>query len=315
VRKMNILFCRIVFCLIGCGLFFPVVEAQERSARTGADYYQKIVAAIILKDDRVVNGRIMAFRKNGIIFDAERSGLFYDPKPAYYPISAVRLFLDSRGRVVWKNPQVSGVGKPAVRKINFKAKVGLQFGLGQHFNAYTKPASSPLLQNIVQDIKTGSQWSVDASLIIKKHYGLGIKYTQHASDIFYYGLTVPTSSAQSSSLGTQKDIGTVQTIAVNFSYIQAVSRKALFHADLALGQSTFKSDGLFLAQSSMIQISAFSVSAGSGFDFFVTPNLALGFDLSLLLGSVAKQEINGEQIDFKQNLNRVDVNVGIRYYF
>jgi hypothetical protein len=315
VIKIDVLYFRVVLVLTSCGLISPAAKAQQKSGRVDIDHYQKVVTTLVLNDDRVLKGQIRAFRNNGIIFDAERSGPFYNPKPAFYPISSVRLFLDSRGRVVWKNPRVTDLRKPVVQKIHFKAQVGLQFGLGQHFNAYAKPSSSPLLQNVVQDIKTGSQWSVDASLIIKKHYGLGIKYTQHASDIFYYGLTVPTSSAQSSSLGTQKDIGTVQTIAVNFSYIQAVSRKALFHADLALGQSTFSSDGLFLAQPTAIKSSAISVSGGSGFDFFVTPNLALGFDLSLLLGSVAKEQINGERIDFKQNLNRVDVNVGIRYYF
>lgn len=298
----------IVICLLSGDLFSPAAaETPKRSRQTDANYYQKAVTAIVLKDNRVIKGRIRAFRKNGIIFDAERSGLFYDPKPAYYPISAVRLFLDRRGRVAWKNPRVSGVRKPVVRKINFKAKVGLNYGLGQHFNAYTKPSASPALQNFVQDIKTGSQWGVDASLILKRRYGLGIKYSQHASDILYYGLTAPGSDV--------KDVGTVQTLAVNFSYIQAVSRKALFHADLALGQSTFSSEGLFLAQRSPIQISAFSVSAGSGFDFFITRHLALGFDLSVLLGRVAKEQIREERIDFKQNLNRVEVDAGIHYYF
>ena len=287
-------------------LLFSWSAAQPSKGGCSAQL-KKSVAAVEFNDGRVVKGRIVAFRKGGILFDAGRTGPFYDPKPAFYPINEVQRFIDRSGRTLWKNPQAPA-HKPTPKKISYKARVGLHGGTGQYVSAYSKPSSAESMQNMRQDIQTGGQLGVDAAMLFHRQFAFGARFTRHLSPIDYFGVTgMP--------VGTSvEDVGAVSTVAIQFSYLRPVTRRAMFHADLGLGQSTFANDGRFLPQPEAVRLSGFSASAGSGFDFFITRRFAVGFDLSVMLGSVSG-EVGAEAVDFKQNLNRVDVNAGLRYYF
>lgn len=281
------------------------------------EFYKENVRAIVLKSNhQVVNGRLSRFSKAGIVFNPSKSGPLYDPKPTFYPISQVEAFLDARGRVLWSRPG-STYERPRIRKgVPYSVRLGLQFGMGKHLNSYNSPYASQDDSNYLQDIKTGSQGSVDLQIYVQRNYALGLKYMMHVSPVSYYGLSRADTPGAGSTLGTINDEFDVNTVVLFLAFYQPVTANMLFHADVGAGQSRYKNPGRFLTEPRELTATAFSGYLGTGFDYSLTRNISLGFEVSLLLGTVNEPIDEGaESVEFQQNLNRLDVNGGLRIFF
>ena len=310
----------IVALLIGLYLSSTSSHAQDNDRQDAArklEFFKQNVRAIGLKQDhQVVKGRLSRFSKAGIVFNPAKSGPFFDPKPTFYPISQVEAFLDANGRVLWSRPG-SDYAQPAVRRgVPFRVRIGLQYGVGTHLDAYTSPISTEGYDDYVQDIKTGSQPSADVLVFLQRNLGLGFKYVLHSSSASYHGLRVDNNLEDMPSLDTIEEDFDVSTMALFVSFFQPVTGSMLFHADLGLGQSTFTTPGQFLPEPQEISANTFSAYVGTGFDYSFTRNIAVGFDVSLLLGGISEEIEGAEQtIEFQQNLNRLDINAGLRFFF
>ncbi len=291
-------------------------KGQQSVAQKIEFYKQNVRAIVLIPDQKVVKGHLSRFSKAGIIFNPTKSSPFYDPGPTFYPISQVEAFLDAKGRVLWSRPNSTYSQRSVRRGVPFRFRIGLQYGMGKYLDSYNSPISTPAYNDYVQDINTGGQASAEALVFLQRNVGVGLKYVMFSTSASYHGLTVENNTGNMPGLATINEDMKVNTVALYFAFYQPVTAKTLFHADLGVGQSNFSTPGSFLPEPKEIAAAAFSAYIGTGFDYSITRALAVGFDVSLLLGGITDQiDIAEQTIEFKQNLNRLDINAGIRLFF
>lgn len=299
--------------LLTSALFLTVVQPVQAGvpdrAASVAGYYKSKVKGIILKENRIIAGQIVAFQKNGIIFRRCKEGPFYTPQPEYIPMHHIQAFTDVNGKPVWGTiPKKKKYDFLRIR--NYHVKCAVQYGVGQSMQSYT---FSPLItdrQNYVQNLQRGNTLSTQLLYFTSPHLGIGVKYLHHHSKADIYSLA-------SAAADAIQDHITIQNYMFNVSYFQSISRMVIFSVDVAVGALFYENRRQFAAESAEFTGTSFSATVGSGVDFMITRTIGFGFELSYLFGAVTEPTIQGSAlvIGGSQKLNRFDINSGFKFYF
>ncbi len=293
-------------------LFDVSLWAQsETTKKTGvADYYKRKVDGIILKNDtKNISGKIVAFRKEGIIFRRAKEGPLHNPKPEYIPINQIQAFVDNKGTPVWG--EIPRTKKYDFLKLrHYSTKFAVQIGMGQHTHSASFTPLISQYDNYVQDVKNGRTIGLQAAYFLAPHYSVGVKYFNHEAKANIYSLS-------SESVPAIQDDITIHNYMFDFTYYQAVSQMVIFYADLAMGGLFYRNDRTLVTGEAEISATSFSTVLSGGVDFLVTRNIGLGFELSYLFGGISNPDVHGDTAAIKdtQNLNRFDVTGGVKVYF
>ena len=87
----------------------PTLTKQPDCATSIEGYYEyrnhwsgKKPALIIRKDYEfdILFGQVISQTDKGVTFDPDREGVFYDPKPEFFPFTLLEAFIDQNGRVI-----------------------------------------------------------------------------------------------------------------------------------------------------------------------------------------------------------------------
>ncbi len=87
----------------------PTLAEQSDCHTSIEGYYEhphawngKKPALIIRKNSelRVLSGKVISQTANGVTFDPNREGAFYDPQTEFFPFNKIETFIDETGRVV-----------------------------------------------------------------------------------------------------------------------------------------------------------------------------------------------------------------------
>ncbi len=140
-----------------------------------AEYYKKHVRGVFLKEqDEALSGQILAFRHKGIIFKRFKEGPFYNPKPEYIPIDKLQAFVDEAGHPLWgQMPVTKRFDFLKIRK--YEAKIGLQYGIGQHPNSYTFSPLVPDGEDYQQNLFIGTNITGQVGLFLTSRYSGGLR--------------------------------------------------------------------------------------------------------------------------------------------
>ncbi|MBN1561744.1 hypothetical protein JW998_15945 [candidate division KSB1 bacterium] len=297
--------------------FSTLAQTQATKAETknqaAADYYKRQVRGIVLKrQDELMYGRILAFRHKGIIFKRFKQGPFYSPRPQYIPIREIRAFVNEAGDPLWGDMSVTKTFDfLKIRK--YQTKIGLQYGIGQHPNSYTFSPLVPDEENYIQNLHSGVNIVGQVGLFLSPHYSVGLKYIHHRTTAEIFSLKADTDPDPD----IIKDDIIIQNFMFDVGFHQSASRMVIFHAGADIG-GLFYSNERHLADET-VDIEGVSLSAvfSGGVDFLLRRNVALGFELSYLLGSIKDPQVSGhsQPISARQRLNRFDINAGVRFYF
>lgn len=305
---------RFVFTSAVLVLLFATVLLPQQSAAgksTGvSDYYKKNVKALMLSDQpKPVQGRILAFQKNGIIFLRAKEGPFHQPKPQYIPITHVKAFVDAKGKPLWGEiPVEKKYDYLKIRRYN--VNIGVKYGVGRHTSSYT---FSPLISdadNYIQEMQAGDTFGGQIAYFLSPHYSVGVKYLRYTSNAKIYSLASDTAPP------IHDDI-LIQNYMFDVSYYQAVSRMVIFYADAAVGGLFYTIDRTSPDEGAEISGTSFGTVLSGGVDFLLTRNIAFGFELSFLFSNIKNLDVQGNiaEIDASQNLNRFDATAGLKIYF
>ncbi len=298
-----------VLVFLSANVLFPQQTAAGKS-KSVADYYKKNVKALVFANQqKPVPGRILTFRKNGIVFLRAKEGPFHQPKPEYIPITHVKAFVDANGKPLWGEiPVEKKYDYLKLRKYN--VNLGVKYGVGRHTSSYT---FSPLIsdaENYIQEMHAGDTFGGQIAYFLSPHYSVGVKYLRHTSSAKIYSLESGTTPP------IQDDI-LIQNYMFDVSYYQAVSRMVIFYADAAVGGLFYNIDRTSPDEGAEISGTSFGTVLSGGVDFLVTRNIAFGFELSFLFSNIKNLDVQGNtaEIDASQNLNRFDATVGLKIYF
>ncbi len=284
--------------------FLTASVAEAVQSRNRASSLLQRTTAIKLTDGRIVNGRVVGFSKNGLVFDEERSGPFYDPPPRTIPFSAIQVLLDRNGKPLWKNPRTPS--RPP-RRTRFRAMVGLEGGVGRYLKSYRAPTvSADPHESIGSVLDVG----VEVMYFSEGRYLAGLVFQQQTAGVDYIKLSyVPQQPPIS------HDVYRLQMPAFKGAVLQPLSKKTWLHLDFAAGRAQLSSDGKFLSPPQRIKLSATVLSAGAGIDWFIDRQISVGAGFSFLFGSAEKAEFDDRRIGFRHSLNRFTTMTTVRYWF
>jgi len=199
-------------------------------------------------------------------------------------------------------------------------RIGANFGRGFRL-AKVQDNLPPALQNYANELKKGFTFGLDASYLIGKSIGFGLKYNRFKAKNKLDNITVFSPNGQVFSGATSDDIG-ISFIGVSL-YTRAFSKSFNnnFFTAFSLGKLSYVNNAVFIERFKL-EGSSFGFVADVGYEIQLDKNISLGFLISFTLGSVSeftvthsrgRQQVkapNGEA----ESLSRIDLSIGIRFH-
>lgn len=151
-----------------------------------------------------------------------------------------------------------------------------------------------------EQLKSGYNVASNMSIFLGQQYGLCFHYSR---------------SMAKASEGLIEDNVAVSLYSAGLAERRYINGNVIFVGDMVVGMVTYEDEGRAGAFSGTIKGSTFGLTGLLGFDFMISPSVAVGFDVSYMLGHLSQVTLNGVTQDVDEGLNRFDFNGGIKYYW
>jgi len=175
------------------------------------------------------------------------------------------------------------------------------------------------MESYVKELKSGSQFDIDITYFYSEYMGFGMKYAQ-----FNSSNSMSNVSGQSLSgdyfYGTLSDDIRVSFMAPKYSvrFLNPITKNA-FLMSVAIGYMGYTNNAS-LGDNVEITGSTLGLSFDFGYDITLTNELSLGFELSMLSGTLSEftfdDGVNKKTVDLdkdhRESLNRFDFSIGLR---
>ncbi|MDZ7371064.1 MAG: hypothetical protein ONB12_07840 [candidate division KSB1 bacterium] len=285
--------------------------ARPQAAQTQTDAGARLkskVAAIVLKDGRVLRGRIVKVQRIGILFDPQRSSPFYDPPPQVIPLGSISQMQDAAGRVVWRNPAIVKASKTPP-KIKYKGAFSVDAGPAFYLRSVRQPFSAPNWQNWKETMRTGTGFKAEGMMLLRRKYGIGAAYEHRGTTANYTGiLWVGGTGVQQI---RKSKIG-LDVYWLKGYFWQPVSKILWVHLDSGVGMASFSAEPL---AEERVKLNAPVFSAGAGADLFLTRETAFAAGFNFLFGQVGKESLGSTRVQFQHGLTQFAVYAGLKIWF
>lgn len=173
-----------------------------------------------------------------------------------------------------------------------------------------------------KNLKPGFNLGADAGYFFTQEIGVGLKYAYYHAGNELSGVSVTDESGQTRT-GLMKNQINIHYIAPAFYYRFATeSDKLVFLAGASIGYLRYIDNGV-LVDSYNLTGGTVGLGFEFGADYMITEHFAIGANIGLIGGSLSKvkmdngttqQEIELEE-DNRENLSRLDLSAGVRWYF
>jgi outer membrane protein W len=211
-------------------------------------------------------------------------------------------------------PQVANASPP-------KFRVGMQIGYG--YRVAPIPQNTPAaLKNHLSILKNNLNFGADISYYFKNNIGFGVKYNgisakAHTSNVMY---VLEDGFIIYDKLSNKIEIHFIGAFLSTRYFLE--SNKHCVFANVGAGYVRYKDHAVFINQSVKMTGNTAAFFAEIGYDFLVTNHLAIGFQLSVILGQLqaiyltmsnikVKEELDRTQ---RENLGHIDISLGFRFY-
>ena len=201
-----------------------------------------------------------------------------------------------------------------------KAYISVEFGYGYR-TASAADNITDELRDYNDELRSGFNIDTHLGVFIKPNWGLGLTYNRFQSNnqirfltpIIIEGLSVSSAS----------DRVRINFIAPEFLYRSlSVNEKHSFISTLSIGYLSSKNDATINDES--LELSGGTIGLGLGFSYsyHITKSVAIGAGISFITGTLSKVEISNGILtetvtlpdDEKENLSRININGGIRFF-
>lgn len=175
-------------------------------------------------------------------------------------------------------------------------------------------------EQYMKDLKSGYHYGLDLSYYFSEQLGFGFKYYNYRSknEINNVYVTLPNGSTQ---YGKMSDDISINFIGPFFSTrLLDSNKKNSFLINLGIGYMGY-TDKAVLISDFIIKGSTVGLCWDIGYDIGLTENLALGFQLSYMIGTLTQYDlsdgVNTETVklekDNYESLSRIDLSIGLRF--
>ncbi len=322
----------ILFLLSG-----PANAQQDIDTNNDIEKWKGKKPALILKENKtkVITGKIIKVDENGVIFDPKKESLFYNPPQKFYSFDEIETLVGNNGKYIINQGKRIGENyesaqqarRPTQRSKSSKSRSKKSFSHKFRFNAeygYSslriKPEDNidPIFKDYVNELKSGSNFSMDVCCFVSYYYGVGLVYSNFSTSGFIDGIyAVDITTGRELGPGRIEDNITVSFIGPAFFERKAlIPQKLLLISNIAIGRISYVNDGTIITEPVTIKGNTIGFSGAIGLDFFIAKDFAIGIDFSYLIGKIGKYKINNQTVDLEEDesMNRWDFNIGLKYY-
>ncbi|MDR1161049.1 MAG: hypothetical protein LBK45_01795 [Tannerellaceae bacterium] len=172
---------------------------------------------------------------------------------------------------------------------------------------------SPLINDYLQELKSGFHYEAGLSYYFSEHLGAGFKYNEYVS-----------SNSDDGSMGYGKlsDRIRINYIGPVFStrFLNRTKKNCLL-MDVGIGYLGYHDKALFASEKLTLTGSTAGFYWSIGYDIGISRNLALGFQVSLISGLMSEyKSSNGIYTnvikldkDSRESLTHIDLSIGLRF--
>ncbi len=211
------------------------------------------------------------------------------------------------------------LGVSSYAQYKSKARVSIDLGYGYRTASISNVPVE--LEDYADELKSGFNIDTHINYFIKPSWGLGATYSRFQSDNAIT-FASPTTIEGIETRSTSDDIR-INFIAPEFLYRSFLgNEKHSFISTISIGYLAFKNESKI--NGTAIDITGGTVGFGFGllYDYHITPFIAIGAGVNFIAGSLSKLELsNGAQSqtidlpdDQRENLSRITINAGLRFY-
>ena len=196
-----------------------------------------------------------------------------------------------------------------------KIRIGLEGGYGCRL---ARVADNDPLADYLEELKTGLNYGVSLAYIFGLEYGICLRFSQFiTSSAMDNDTLISTIDSAIILPGSIENHVTISYVGAGLGQRKILGGgRVLFFNEVTIG-ALFYTDAFKSVNLSFDRIgSTFGLGGALGFDFMITDNVALGFNVAYVLGSLSSLKINGETVnlDTNEGLTRFDFNLGLRFY-
>lgn len=190
-------------------------------------------------------------------------------------------------------------------------------------NLVQQGADKQVAESYYKDLKLGQSLGTDLHYMITKTYGIGLIYKLYSNNSLMETFFDPQD-------GVNLLFGKFQeNIFVNYGGISFYSEQYMksnprwkWSSYYSAGMAFYRDEAILLNMPVLATGKAFATNLDFGLEYFILPRIAAGINLSYFLSSLKKLTLNDgnstitQDLDKKsyENISRVDLSVGIRFY-
>jgi len=172
-----------------------------------------------------------------------------------------------------------------------------------------------------QKLKSGFHYDVGLSYYFTEQLGVGLKYNEYLSKK-ELGNVYITYTDGSTEYGNMSDNIRVKFIGPTFNYRYFnTTKRNCFLMGIGIGYMDYRDKGFLVSSPVTIKGGTVGTYLSFGYDFGISENLALGFQLTFSSGTLSRittsdgtstQTVNLDN-DQRENLSRIDLSIGLRF--
>jgi hypothetical protein len=263
---------------------------------------------IVTHEDDSLNCKITGIKKNNIYF----TFLYKEEiRNTLMPVNQVKKYQYN----YYQTPEII-INKVIKDKVFPRFRVAVDGGWGYRTGRLSNniPADFRAYAN---KLKSGFHYALDVSYFFTEHMGVGLKYDALLSRNKMNGVFYVDNPSRH---GVMSDNIAIRFIGpIFYTRLLNRSKKNCLLAHCGIGYLAYRDNVVLLSDDYILKGNTVGVSVGVGYDIGITKNFALGFQLSLLTGTVTKYTISGKtsgrttQPEEGENLSHINLSIGLRF--
>lgn len=179
------------------------------------------------------------------------------------------------------------------------------------------------LKQYYKNLKPGFNLGADAGFFFTEEIGVGLKYAYFRAGNELSGVTVTFEDGQAAT-GVMKNQNHIHYIAPSFYYKFATAGDKLnFLAGASIGYLRYIDNGILVRSSYNLTGGTVGLGFEFGADYMITEHFGVGANIGLIGGSLSKVKVDDGTVqreveleeENRENLSRLDVSAGVRWYF
>jgi len=277
---------------------------------------------IVTLNHDTIDCKITRISKSNIYFEVTNKGIKYAGK---LPVNSI-LNYTRYEQPTLKEQRIVPTDQFA------RLRLGIGGGLG-YLTASSKTAEEYMVnaglspdqaKSYYRNLKTGLMANGELTYIFNPKYGAGVKYKFFDTSSKVEGFFDPQDGVNLIYTTYQEQIY-VNYAGAFFYYQQFIDKKKSFrvNSEISIGMAAYRNEAEYLNGYLLLTGKNIGMDTSLGLEYFITKNISAGADLGLFYSSIRKMKMTDgtSSVDIEleedkyENLSRIDLSVGLRFYF